>query len=53
MIWKHFEPYREKREYYLNHIDIVKDILNEGKKKAKNIASKKIELIKNSVGLGF
>lgn len=34
LINEKFAPIREKRRYYENHIDEVKDILNEGSKKA-------------------
>lgn len=50
-IWEYFEPHRKKREYYLNNKDEVFDILNEGAKKARNIASKKIEDIRSAVGI--
>lgn len=53
VIWEHFEPYREKREYYLNNIDVVKDILNDGAKKAKSVAEPKMEKIKEAVGIKY
>jgi len=52
-IWDHFEPYRQKREYYLNHIDEVKDILNSGAKKAREVALTNIERIREVTGLKF
>ena len=52
-IWDYFEPYRQKKEYYLNHIDEVRDILNEGANKARKIALKNIEKIKEVTGLKF
>ncbi len=51
LIWDYFEPARLKREYYLAHNDEVRDILNEGAKKARAIAAKKIEIIKDKVGI--
>ncbi|NOX14840.1 MAG: tryptophan--tRNA ligase [Epsilonproteobacteria bacterium] len=51
LIWDYFEPAREKREYFLNHTDEVRDILHDGAKKARFIASKKIEIIKEKVGI--
>ncbi len=51
LIWDYFEPARTKREYYLNHKDEVRDILHEGAKKARKIAVKKIEIIKDKVGI--
>lgn len=40
LINEKFAPIREKRRYYENHIDEVKDILNEGSKKARIEAQK-------------
>ena len=51
LIWDYFQPARSKREYYLNHKDEVRDILQDGAKKARNIAAKKIEIIKEKVGI--
>jgi len=51
LIWDYFEPARSKREYYLNHKDEVKDILKQGANKARDIALKKIEIIKEKVGI--
>ncbi len=50
-IWEHFAEAREKREYYLAHKDEVRDILNDGAKKARAIASKKMEMIREMVGV--
>ena len=50
-IWDYFAEAREKREYYLNHQDEVLDILNEGAKKARAIASAKMEIIREKVGI--
>jgi tryptophanyl-tRNA synthetase len=49
----HFAPYKEKREYYLNHKDEVRDILAHGAKKAKAIARAKMEIIRQAVGLNY
>ncbi len=51
LIWNYFEPARAKRQYYLTHNDEVRDILNDGAKKARAIAVKKIEIIKDKVGI--
>lgn len=51
LIWDHFAPAREKREYYLKHSDEVYDILLDGAKKASAIASQKMELIREAVGI--
>ncbi|NPA50494.1 MAG: tryptophan--tRNA ligase [Epsilonproteobacteria bacterium] len=51
LIWNYFKEAREKREYYLNHPKEVYDILEEGASKARAIASKKMEIIRDKVGL--
>ncbi|MBE0491422.1 MAG: tryptophan--tRNA ligase [Sulfurospirillum sp.] len=51
LVWDYFAPAREKRAYYLAHIDEVYALLDTGAKKAKSIASKKIEIIKDAVGI--
>ena len=51
LIWDYFAPYRQKREYYLNHIDEVEDILKEGAKKAREIASNKMQIVRDAVGI--
>jgi len=51
LITKHFEEANEKKAYYDTHLDEVYDILNEGAKKAKKIASKKMEIIRQKVGI--
>ncbi len=43
------EPIREKRSYYENHKDELYDILEEGKKKAKQLAVKTIEEVKDRI----
>jgi len=48
---EHFAPYAEKREYYLNNKKEVKDILEFGAQKARKIASAKMEIIRDAVGL--
>ncbi len=50
-IWDYFSEAREKREYYLEHKDEVIDILDEGAKKARELAQEKIELVRKSVGI--
>ncbi len=51
LIWEYFKPYREKREYYLKHVDEVEDILREGAKKAREIAKEKMEIVRDKVGI--
>jgi len=50
---EHFAPYAQKREYYLNNPDEVKDILAFGAKKAQKIAKAKLEIIRDTVGLNY
>jgi tryptophanyl-tRNA synthetase len=51
LIWRYFEPAREKREYYLCHKDEVMDILDMGAKRAKAIAQAKMEEVREAVGI--
>ncbi len=51
LIWEEFAQAREKREYYLSNPDIVQDILNDGAKKVQKIASAKMEILRDAVGL--
>ncbi len=51
LIWDYFAPFRAKREYFLSHEDEVKQILNDGAKKARNEAVKNLEIIKEKVGI--
>jgi len=50
-IWSYFEPYREKREYYLSHKDEVRDILKSGAAKARAKAMPIVEKIRDAVGI--
>jgi tryptophanyl-tRNA synthetase len=51
LIWNYFKEAREKREYYKNNLTEVKYILEEGAAKARAIASKKMEIIRDKVGI--
>ncbi|MDD5201979.1 MAG: tryptophan--tRNA ligase, partial [Sulfurimonas sp.] len=53
VMWEYFGNFREKREYYLNHQDEVRMILDEGAKKAKNFALPMIEQIRNATGIHY
>ena len=44
-------PYREKRLYYLSHSERVTEILSEGVKKARNIASKTMDEVREAIGI--
>ena len=51
LIWDEFAEAREKRDYYLNNPDIVRDILNDGATKMRLIADEKIKKIRNAIGI--
>ncbi len=51
LIWNEFAEAREKREYYLNHPDIVRDILNDGANKMQKIADEKMAKVREAVGI--
>jgi tryptophanyl-tRNA synthetase len=51
LIWEELGEAREKREYYLNHMDEVNDILANGAKKARAIATAKMSKVREAVGL--
>jgi tryptophanyl-tRNA synthetase len=51
LIWEELGEAREKREYYLSHMDEVNDILAQGAKKAKTIADVKMEKVREAIGL--
>lgn len=53
VIWKYYEPYREKREYYLQNLDEVRDILKSGAQKARLTASKNMTAIREATGLAY
>lgn len=47
------KPMREKREMYAKDLDKVREILNNGAKKAKTEALKKMNIIRNNVGVNI
>ncbi len=51
LIWEEFAEAREKREYYINNPDIVRDILNEGANKMRKIADEKMAQVREAVGI--
>ncbi len=53
VIWEYFRPYREKREHFENNQDEVRDILNSGAAKARNIASEVIEKVRSVTGIKY
>ncbi len=53
VMWEYFKPYREKREYYLQNQDEVREILRTGAKKAKEVALPMIEKIRSVTGVKY
>jgi len=53
VIWEYFRPYREKRAYYQQHQNEVRDILNAGADKAKSIAQPLIDNIRQLTGITY
>ncbi len=53
VIWNYFSSFREKREYYLNHTDEVRDILDMGAKKARDVALPLIDKIRSATGVKY
>jgi len=53
IVWEYFRPYREKREYYLSHQDEVREILDMGAKKAREVALPLIEKIRSKTGIKY
>lgn len=51
LIWEEFSPAREKRAYYLAHTDEVREILHAGADKARKVASAKMEIVRDAVGI--
>ena len=51
LIWEELAEAREKRAYYLDHMDEVHDILSAGAKKAQTIADAKMEKVRAAIGL--
>jgi tryptophanyl-tRNA synthetase len=51
LIWEELGEAREKREYYLSHMDEVHDILNMGAKKSSLIAKEKMAKVREAIGL--
>ena len=52
-IQDYFAPYAKKREYFLNNPDEVRQILEHGAKKARKIATKKLQIVTDAVGLNY
>ncbi len=52
-IWEYFRPYRDKRQYYAEHPDEVRDILKKGAEKARAIGSEYLDKARRNVGLNY
>ena len=46
-------PIREKRKYYLEHMDEVEKIIKEGTKKARNKANETLKEVKRAIGINY
>ena len=47
-----FEPLREKRNYFENHLDEVHDVIDEGIKKAKTVAASTMQDVSKAMKMG-
>ncbi len=53
VMWNYFSEFREQRSYYEKNQDEVRDILNQGAKKAKKVALPMIEKIREVTGVSY
>ena len=53
LIWEFFQPYRDKRAYYSEHPDEVRDILKRGAEKARAIGSEYLTKARRNVGVAY
>ena len=53
VMWEYFKPYRDKRQYYVDHIDEVRGILKKGAEKARAIGSKYLTKASQNVGANY
>ena len=53
VMWEYFSDFRQKREYYENNQDEVREILKDGAKKASDIAMPMIEKIRSVTGIRY
>ncbi|HPG38605.1 MAG TPA: tryptophan--tRNA ligase [bacterium] len=53
VIWNYFEPYRDKREYYVNNKDEVHDIMQMGAKKTRAVGMEFLTKARHNVGLDY
>ena len=52
-IFNHFSPYRKKREYLLNNLDDVYQVLEKGREKANVVANEYIDKIRKAMGIAY
>ncbi len=53
VMWEFFKPYREKRNYYLENSDEVREILKRGAEKARAIGSEYLTKARYNVGANY
>jgi len=53
VMWDYFAPYRTQREHYMNNPNEVRDILDAGALKARNIAAPMMEKIRTATGIRY
>ncbi len=53
VMWEYFKEYREKRDYYVNNQDEVREILKNGANKARETAMPMIEKIRVATGIAY
>ncbi len=53
ILWEHYAPYREKRDYYIAHQDEVREILAHGAAKASASSAEVIEKVRSVTGIQY
>lgn len=53
LIWNYFEPYREKRKYYVDNPDLVHAIMLRGAEKVRVIGTEYLDKARRAVGLNY
>ncbi|NQV37169.1 MAG: tryptophan--tRNA ligase [Candidatus Marinimicrobia bacterium] len=52
-VWSTFEPYQQKREYLVNHLDYVRDLCQKGAEKASTVATTYLNKARENMGLHY
>jgi tryptophanyl-tRNA synthetase len=52
-MWEYFQPYRDKRQYYADHPDEVRSILQKGAEKARAVGSEFLDKARRNAGLNY